>query len=476
MRMDESHRSERAVQHSPWSFTGIVPSMLSLAVLLQPAEAAENWKFEAVHLKNGRTFHGLVVTETDTQVVFKRVLRHPGDRTTVYETSFRRDEVVRIDRLTGKERDLLEARVKALDRAGEKRRLESLDLKVVPWGEDAKAGLSYTTPYFLLRSNAREDIVRRAALRLEQIYAAYVGFLPPRYPTAQPTTILLIKSKSEYEALLQKQGRPLLNPAFYDCAANQIVCASDLERLGDELERIRKEQLGLAEQLKQTEAKLRKEYKNNSELLKERLQEVRAAWEKIKRTNARNDEKFAKATRHLFQTLYHEAFHAYLANFVYPPAEAEVPRWLNEGLAQIFETAIVDIDELLVGRPDPERLKAAKAAEQKEQLVDLEDLLRADAKPFLVAHAGDKQVSDRYYLTSWALAFYISFECKKLGTPELDEYVRTLKRGADPGSAFSKLVGQPLPACEEAFQYLHDLRGNGRTVKLPSDKPPGDDR
>src|SRR6516225_9397706 len=58
--------------------------------------------------------------------------------------------------------------------------------------------------------------------------------------------------------------------------------------------------------------------------------------------NVKNDGLFKEATRHLFQTLYHEAFHAYLVNFVYPPEDGEAPRWLNEGLAQIFETAIVE--------------------------------------------------------------------------------------------------------------------------------------
>ena len=34
-----------------------------------------------------------------------------------------------------------------------------------------------------------------------------------------------------------------------------------------------------------------------------------------------NEAAFERATRQSFQTLYHEAFHAYVGDFVYPPAE-----------------------------------------------------------------------------------------------------------------------------------------------------------
>src|SRR5262249_52727996 len=148
---------------------------------------------------------------------------------------------------------------------------------------------------------------------------------------------------------------------------------------------------------------------------------------KLSKVDKENTELFEKATARLFRTLYHEAFHAYLAGFIYPPGGRQVPRWLNEGLAQIFETAILEAGELRVGHADPERLKQVKEALRKNQLVAVADLLQADAERFLVDHANQQQVSDGYYLASWALAFYLTFDQRKLGTPELDEYVRSLR-------------------------------------------------
>src|SRR5581483_762723 len=105
------------------------------------------------------------------------------------------------------------------------------------------------------------------------------------------------------------------------------------------------------------------------------------------------------------------------------------------------------------------RLERVQTAARKGELVALPELLRSGPKQFLVAHAGEQQTSDRHYLTSWALAHYLTFERKLLGTRALDQYVQALHRGADPLEAFRDLVGQPLPAFEKEFrQYLLQLR------------------
>src|SRR5207253_3002021 len=88
-----------------------------------------------------------------------------------------------------------------------------------------------------------------------------------------------------------------------------------------------------------------------------------------------NEAAFEQATRQLFAVLSHEAFHAYLATVVYPPPAAGPPRWLNEGLAQVFESAVVEAGELRVGHADRDRLARAKDGVRKGELVPLERLL-----------------------------------------------------------------------------------------------------
>jgi len=92
------------------------------------------------------------------------------------------------------------------------------------------------------------------------------------------------------------------------------------------------------------------------------LAPILAERKRVQAVRDQNEAVFTRARLRLVQRLYHEAFHAYLSNCVYPPADGEMPRWLNEGLAQIFETAIVEVGELRVQTLTEGRLERAAAA------------------------------------------------------------------------------------------------------------------
>ena len=277
---------------------------------------------------------------------------------------------------------------------------DGLELKAAPWAADPKVkALTYQSTYFRLVSDARPEVVQLAAIHLEQIYAAYAHLLPPRVAAPEPTTILLAQSLNDYKALVAQQGRNLFNPAYFDPAKNQIVCASDLQRLADALERTRRDADKALVDLKDKEKELIQAF--GGRVPPDQMAPILDARKKIKAIMDQNEEAFAKARRRLLQRLYHEAFHAYLSNCVYTPTDGEAPRWLNEGLAQIFETAVVEVGELRVGHADADRLDAVHAALAKGTLLPTADLLRADYKQFQVAHASDREASDQNYLASW---------------------------------------------------------------------------
>jgi hypothetical protein len=443
-------------------------SWMILAAGLWPLGAAgDDWKFDVLRLNTGKSFQGFLVEEGPVEIRFRCVRRSPGSPTVVISTTFQRSEIDRIDKLDAKDRAILEERLKALDPSGkgEALRMEHLSLDTVPWIKPGQGeALRYSSAYFVLVSDAREDIVRRAAVRLEQIYAAYARFMPARHQAGTPTRIYLFRSLAEYQALLKEQGTFILNPSFYDSGKNQILCSSDLQRLGDELERVRKKHQEILDKVKEKEENLNAFYKGK--IPAPRRKQLEAERQDVYQANLKNDKVFKEATQLLFQTLYHEAFHAYLANFVYPPDEATVPRWLNEGLAQIFETALVEAGELRVGHADPNRLMQMKTLARNHQVLPVTELLTAGSNKFLVHPAGDQQISDRYYLNAWALSFYLAFDRRLLGTPALDRYVQALKRGADPVETFQQLVGGPMLQLERDFHhYLLKLRPDGSTTK-----------
>jgi hypothetical protein len=143
----------------------------------------------------------------------------------------------------------------------------------------------------------------------------------------------------------------------------------------------------------------------------------------------------------------------------------ELPRWLNEGLAQVFETAVVEAGELRADAPDHKRLDRVKdwlrgkGKGPDDRLLSLTDLLTAGRDSFLAFHADQKAASDRAYLTSWALAYYLTFDRCVIGTPAFRKYLVAVNSGEDPRRAFTELVGRDLIAFEKDWHaYLLKLQ------------------
>ncbi|MGE3805951.1 MAG: DUF1570 domain-containing protein [Gemmataceae bacterium] len=437
--------------------------LLAWALVIATADAADEWKYDVLRLKNGNILRGLVLEEGGDAVRFQCVRRSPGTPTVVITSTYPRSEVAAVIKLNAADRKVLQERIAKLDPSGkaEEAQMEDLELSEVDWvRKEAGSAYRYGSEYFVLVSNAQEDTVRRAAVRLEQIYTAYTRYLPPRHKKATPTTIVLASTRAEYQLLLKEQKRNILNPAFFDARNNQVVCASDLKELGEQLERVRKKHKALLEDLQKQELQARTKYQGA--VLATVLQRIYEARRTILGYNKKNDQLFGEATQELFTTLYHESFHAYLMNIVYRSDEAEVPRWQNEGLAQIFETAIVEAGELRVGHVDKERLARVHEAARKGELLTIAQLLQSKPQDFLVAQTSEQQTSDRYYFNSWALAFYLTFDRKVLGTPELHKYMAARKRGTNELEAFRQLVGKPIPEFEQDYRkFLQTLRADG---------------
>ncbi|MFQ3651702.1 MAG: DUF1570 domain-containing protein, partial [Gemmataceae bacterium] len=401
----------------------------------------DDWKYDQVIRRKGPALVGLVLHHNRTEVRITCIRRKPGSPTLLFTDTLPRDEVLELRLLEDDERKKLVARLEALRREREllnalTRALDPsekppelpadiLELEKTPWpGDEKLAALRYRSAHFELVAATRPEIVQLCALHLEQIYEAYGRLLPPRTKEVTPTTILLPRSFSDYQAIAKSRGLDLLNPAFYDPERNQVVCGSDLERLCEERDTIRQHHFRLRADIRARRAELNKIYKGRppSGL----LAPMAEAEKRIALSEQKNGQLLARSRERLFQRLYHEAFHAYLGTFVFPGNEYSVPVWLNEGLAQVFETARVELGELRLGLPDAERLKAAQAVLDKGEFPSLRTVLRSGPKEFLVGHGSDRPTSDRFYLAAWALTHYLTFERRQLSSTALETYVRAL--------------------------------------------------
>ena len=432
------------------------------------------WPTDELLLTNGNPLRGLLLDDQPGGVRFQVVRQAPGRPTVTTTWWVERAEVAGLKKLPDAERAALRAKVAALDQdgAGERTRMDALELTPADWPGKPGAARRYASDQFVLVSGASEEITRRAAVRLEQIYTAFGRFFRPRVADAAKTTIYLSGSMAEYRGLLGPAAGTVLNPAVYDPAKHRIVCGSDLLKLDDDLTAAQVRHAQQLAGIARYEVEVRQLYKGSKPDLDRFLAVAEGQRKKVQDAEKANDRAFDAATAKLFALLYHEAFHAYAGEFVYPPRPAgsgELPRWLNEGLAQVFETAVVEAGELRVGPADKARTATAQEAlaGKGDGLTPVAELLRAGKASFVATHQSAQGASDRAYLTAWAVASCLAFDRGLVGSAKFDAYVAAVTAGGDPVAAFEALVGQDVPAFEASLRaYLGRLLPDG-TLRKP---------
>jgi hypothetical protein len=434
-------------------------------------EKAALWELETLTLESGATYHGLIESQGEGEVKFVVVGRPRGKPLYLVRMSFDARSVNITKRLPDQARrellekihPLLETKSHALIEAG---RMEDVAL-----AEVTREGTSfrlYDGQWFTLLSTSDELTTRRCVVRIEQIFRAYRQVLPPRADRESDLQIVLYGSLEEYQKYLRKHALEIENPAFFSGPKNLIVAGSDLSRYAERLAQVLAHNQTVQQHMDELNSDFSRQLGKLSNQLRQSgfsTDEIRfemnarkGAWEKeyaamiatAREVRRRNDAKFADVTQKMFARLYHEAFHAYLQNYVYPQPQYQVPRWLNEGLAQIFENGQFDNDTLRIDAPSREMLLPLQTDLLSGNSLKLATLLSADEQEFLRAH-GDGS-SERHYLYCWGLAYYLTFQQDLLGGETLDRYVSAESSGLSPIARFEQLVAMPLPQFEHRWQ------------------------
>lgn len=431
------------------------------------ARSASDWPLETLKLKDGRTLKGLLQAKNDDLVEFIEIVRPQGKPMFAVLHPLPHKQIESLKVLSAAEHAKLVSRFeqfrhRAMIEAG---RMQ--DLTILEESREGHLVRIYHGPWFTLVSTADEETTRRCIVRIEQTFRAYRLLLPPRVSERRDLQVLLWGTMDEYRGYLGSQRLEIANPAYYSITKNQIVAGSELTPYAAELakaraqnERSRAEYVSLGDELPKRLQLLTEEMKRKGfsrEEIKEEMQSRRAAWaaelqeldKRIGEISRRNDARFAEVTAEMFRRLNHEAFHAYVENYVFPQEEGGLPRWLNEGLAMIFESGQLEADTLRVDAPDKQLLQRLQTDLAGVAPLSLEELLATDARSFVKAHQAD--ASDRNYLYAWGLAYYLTFEHDLLDSERLREYVAT-SQATDPLVRLEKFVDRPLPKFEAQWR------------------------
>lgn len=454
-------------------FVALFLGIASIALAADPSVSpAGRWKLETIVLKSGKEHHGLVQARREREIDFADIVQRPGKPMFAFLRGIDAAQVAKTELLPPAEhaelvRKFHQYRHKALIEAGQ------MDaVKLTPLEADGHSYQSYRGSWFTLLSTADEESTRRCVVRMEQIFRAYRTLLPPRLKEKQQErqelTIYLYSSLDEYRQRLRALDLNLNSPAIYSARHHQILAGGELAHYATRLAEVRKEMDELEKQydkldkdfavsLARLSDDLRTKGFSKDEVTQE-LQLRKTDWKneraavmaRMAEQDRRNLARFSEVTREMFARLYHEAFHAYLDSYVYPQGSHHVPTWLHEGLAQVFEGGQLEGDSLRIDAPDRERLKLLLADLNSNDPLPLARLLVAEERTFAGDHGG--RASERHYLYSWGLSYYLVTEKNLLGSPALDEFVSQQSASLSPTTRLEKLVHQSLGKFETQWR------------------------
>lgn len=106
----------------------------------------------------------------------------------------------------------------------------------------------------------------------------------------------------------------------------------------------------------------------------------------------------------LRRTLQHEAFHEFARQSISP----NMPIWLNEGMAQVFEEGIWTGERFLIGQVPPRRLRQLQDDIENKRLIAFEEMLAMTPEKWSVAlGAEDRAGGATQYNQSWAMVHFL---------------------------------------------------------------------
>lgn len=448
------------------------------------------WPVDRVVLRDGRELCGLIESEDPLWLHLIEIRRVPGRPMSLVLRPIDLANIARTVRLEPGARQTLQREIEQFrNRASiEAARMDAV--RLTSRSEQGVRHYGYEGKWFTLDCSTDEETARRIIVRAEQVFAAYRQTLAPRTSPQRALRVSVFGSLEEYQARLHGLRLKITNRAVFLPGEHLVLAGSELGRYSAELTGIEKRHRAMLDDLRKTEQELPGRLKQIGRQLQEQglpkaqirdllNREKRNADEEIHRKQAEmrrverhNDRAFERVAGQMLARLWHEGFHAYVEDYVYPSRTHQVPHWLNEGLATMFEEGFIDVDVdvdtasgvFRLDAPHRAALAGLQADLAGSHPLALEELLAADARAFLVGSDDSPALSRRYYYYAWGLVHYLTFDRHLLAGDRLDAYVARQPAQVSAVARFERLVGMPLAEFEGKWRkHVRTLRwGNAK--------------
>lgn len=126
-----------------------------------------------------------------------------------------------------------------------------------------------------------------------------------------------------------------------------------------------------------------------------------------------------------YKVLQHEGFHQFAWNYLGP----SVPVWVNEGLAQYFEDAVIVNGRMTIGLVGHSRVERVRQAIDNRDLLALPTLMQVGTRQWSATLQHDPDRSALLYAQSWSVVYYLIHGDGGRHQGAFLDYLKLLNRG-----------------------------------------------
>jgi hypothetical protein len=168
----------------------------------------------------------------------------------------------------------------------------------------------------------------------------------------------------------------------------------------------------------------------------------------------------------LRRTLQHEAFHQFAASTI----GANMPVWLNEGIAQIFEEGIWVGKTFRLGQVPPRRMRQLEQDLRQRRFMIFKEFLALSDKQWR-SDLADTTTSAARYSQAWAMTHFLIFAPDDNGQPRyrtrLIQLLKLLDSGLSADEAFTRAFSDNYDGFQQRFlEYVRTLAPTPEAVYL----------
>ena len=169
----------------------------------------------------------------------------------------------------------------------------------------------------------------------------------------------------------------------------------------------------------------------------------------------------------LRRTLQHEAFHQFAHTVISP----NMPVWLNEGLAQVFEEAVWNGSNFSLEQIPPRRIRQLRQDLEERRLIKFETLMALTPNEWARRLEGNHAAGATQYNQAWAMVHFLINAKDENGAfryrQRLLKMLELLHDGQQADAAFRGAFGSNLAGFEKRFvEYARQLQPTAQATIL----------